>query len=272
LGLSKEVVSMSLGKIHIGVIQLDIKTGEPAINQHAVYEGMRGLAEKNTRIVVLPELWSSGFDSDGMQKHAETTPEIFRALSKQAIAHRMMIAGSMPEFHNGHVYNTLFLIDENGVAAGSYRKIHLFPPLGESACFQAGDRPVVCETSLGVIGLMICYDLRFPELARSLALQGAQMILVSAQWPRERIEHWDVLLRARAIENQVFIIACNRCGADGELSFPGHSQIVSPSGKVLAMLDDRPGVMACEIDLAEIAGLKNQFDCLSGRIPEAYTL
>jgi len=93
---------------------------------------------------------------------------------------------------------------------------------------------VVVETTLGDIGLMICYDLRFTELCRSLVLKGAQMVAVVAQWPAIRVAHWDVLLRARAIENQVFVFGVNRCGKDGALVYGGHSRIVSPWGEVLA--------------------------------------
>jgi omega-amidase len=257
-------------KFNVGIIQFDIKAGENSINQQKAYASIQKLAGKKARIAVLPELWSSGFDPNGIKKHAEKTPEIVSDLSKLAIDHRMMIAGSMPELQNGHVYNTMFLIDENGSVAGSYRKIHLFPSLGENVCFHSGDRPVVCRTSFGVIGMMICYDLRFPELARSLALQGAQIIIVSAQWPETRIEHWDILLRARAIENHLFIIACNRCGKDGDLYFPGHSQIISPAGTVLATVDASPGIVVAGIDLTEISSIKNQFDCLLGRVPDAY--
>jgi predicted amidohydrolase len=258
--------------ITVGVFQFDIKSGDISANQQKAYEGILRLSDMKTNIAVLPELWSSGFDPSRIKDHAEKTPEIISDMSKLAADHRMMIAGSMPEVHDKRVYNTLFLIDKNGSLAGSYRKIHLFPPLKENACFHAGSRPVVCKTSLGTIGMMICYDLRFPELARSHAMQGAQIILVSAQWPRSRIEHWDILLRARAIENHVFIIACNRCGQEGDLIFGGHSQIISPSGKVLAMLDAGPGTASTAIDFTEISTLKEQFDCIRGRMPEAYHL
>jgi omega-amidase len=211
-----------------------------------------------------------GFDPAGMNNFAEKTPGIIRNLSRLAIENRIMIAGSMPQCHKGHVYNTLFLIDENGSIAGKYRKIHLFPLLGEDASFKSGKRTAVCRTSIGAIGLMICYDLRFPELCRSLALQGAQIVVVSAQWPATRIDHWDVLLRARAIENQIYIIACNRIGREGDLSFSGHSQIISPTGKVISILEDCPGEVSAEIDLSVITTLKRQFDSVGGRIPDAY--
>jgi omega-amidase len=254
----------------VGCVQFDVKQGDLQSNLITVHDAIIRLAGKGAVLAVLPELWSNGFDPSRMKSFAEKTPEVIKGLSRLAEGNRIMIAGSMPEFHDGHAYNTLFLIDEQGSVAGAYRKIHLFSPLGENACFKAGNRPAACRTSIGVVGMMICYDLRFPELCRSLALQGAQLIVVSAQWPESRIEHWDVLLRARAIENQVFIIACNRIGKYGDLCFPGHSQIISPSGKALTMLGDGPGEAFAELDLAEISILKRQFDIIGGRIPEAY--
>lgn len=256
--------------IKVGCVQFDVKPGDIQSNQQTVHDAIIRLAGKGAVLAVLPELWSSGFDPSRTKSFAEETPEIIKDFSCLAKRNRIMIAGSMPEIHDGHAYNTLFLIDEQGSVAGAYRKIHLFSPLGENACFKAGNRPVACRTSIGIVGMMICYDLRFPELCRSLALHGAQLIVVSAQWPESRIEHWDVLLRARAIENQVFIFACNRIGKGGELSFSGHSQIVSPSGKVLAMLKNKPGEVLAELDLSEIQILKSLFDSIGGRIPEAY--
>jgi omega-amidase len=254
----------------VGCVQFDVKQGDVQSNQKITHDAIIRLAEGGAALAVLPELWSCGFDLAGMKNFAEKTPGIIRDLSKLAVENRIMIAGSMPQFHDGHVYNTLFLIDENGSVTGEYRKIHLFPLLGEDAGFESGKRPVVCRTSIGVIGLMICYDLRFPELCRSLALQGAQIVLISAQWPAARIEHWDVLLRARAIENQIYIIACNRIGRDGDLSFSGHSQIISPTGKVISMLEDSADEVSAKLDLSEIATLKRQFDSVGGRIPDAY--
>lgn len=119
---------------------------------------------------------------------------------------------------------------------------------------------------------MICFDLRFPELCRTLAIQGARIVLISAQWPQPRILHWDALLTARAIENQLFIVASNRVGKSGGLTFNGHSQIISPDGKLLSRIIDHPAETAARINFDEIDTLRNRFDCLSQRIPAAYRL
>ena len=118
---------------------------------------------------------------------------------------------------------------------------------------------------------MTCYDLRFPELCRSLALAGARMVIVSAQWPGSRIAHWDTLLAARAIENQIFMAASNRVGKDGDLTFNGHSQILSPNGEVLARIIDQTAETTAQINFSEIDMIRKRFDCLKERVPAAYT-
>ena len=117
---------------------------------------------------------------------------------------------------------------------------------------------------------MICYDLRFPEICRSLALKGARIVLVCAQWPEARIAHWNVLLQARAIENQLFIVAANRTGRDAALSFPGHSQIISPFGEILAKTISPKDEVSSEINFKDIDAFRNHFNCIAERMPDAY--
>ena len=155
---------------------------------------------------------------------------------------KLVIVGSMPEPHGDKVFNTAYVVD-NGRWPGIYRKLHLFSLLGEDKAFDSGDSWLLAETSIGKIGVIICYDLRFPELSRRLALEGAQVICVPAQWPKPRQEHWRTLLRARAIENQLFVVASNACGLIGKLDFFGMSMIIDPKGEVLA----EAGEAECEI-------------------------
>ncbi len=254
-----------------GILQFNVKTGDIDANLTSVINGIHRLGEKGAHLIVLPELWSCGFDYPSMiHAHAEKTPQLIEALSKLAQKHRMIIAGSLPEKSGDRLYNTMMVIDKDGTVAGQYRKIHLFSFIGEDKAFTAGNHAVVCDTSSGPIGLMVCYDLRFPELCRSLALQGARMVIVSAQWPESRIAHWNTLLQARAIENQIFIAASNRVGKEDDLVFNGHSQIISPDGTVLACIIDQPDGITAQIDFNEIDHNRNRFDCLKGRMPSAY--
>ncbi len=256
--------------IRAGVLQLDIKKGKIEPNLQNACNGIRRLSERGADLVVLPEMWSCGFDHSHLKTHAEKTPEILDILSYLSKTAGLMIAGSMPETCEGGLYNTLYLIDRNGRVAGAYRKIHLFGPNKENTYFKAGNQAQVCETSAGPIGLMTCYDLRFPELCRVLALCGARMVIVSAQWPESRIDHWDILLRARAIENHIFIVAANRCGQDDALRFPGRSQIIAPTGKILARLDQAEAEATATLAFADVITSRRPFNCLQERAPSAY--
>jgi predicted amidohydrolase len=175
----------------------------------------------------------------------------------------------MPEPHGAKVYNTAYVAD-NGVLAGVYRKLHLFSLLGEDRAFDSGDRWLLADTSLGKVGVIICYDLRFPELSRRLALEGADVICVPAQWPKPRQEHWRTLLRARAIENQLFVVACNTCGLIGKLDFFGMSMIIGPKGEVLAEAGEAAGEIGAHLDLQSMADWRAQIPCFNDRRPALY--
>lgn len=253
-----------------GIVQTDVRLGDTESNLEAALECIAFLASQNVNIAVLPEMWSCSFDNENLRDHAKKTPMILDRLSEAASHHHLIIAGSMPEISNGDIFNTLYVMDINGSVAGFYRKIHLFSLTGEEKYFRSGDKTLVCDTSLGPVGVMICYDLRFPEVCRSLALKGAQVVVVSAQWPRSRIDAWDILLQARAIENQLFIVASNRCGYEKEVDFGGHSQIISPRGEIAAKAGHETEIRYAELDFREIEVCRKEIPCLTERVPEAY--
>ncbi|MBW1939941.1 MAG: carbon-nitrogen family hydrolase [Deltaproteobacteria bacterium] len=257
----------------VGIVQFDVRLGDVHSNMKTAFEGIKHLGDQGAKLTVLPEMWSCGFDNKNLHVYAEKTPAIIEKLSEIASEYHMIIAGSLPELPESpaeKVFNTLYLVDEDGSVAGFYRKIHLFSPTGEDTYFFAGNKAVVCETSMGPIGLMTCYDLRFPELCRILMDKGALLVVVSAQWPLARIMHWDILTSARAIENQVFMVAANRCGKDPDLEYGGHSRIVSPAGEVLASADKNSCVLHADLDFCKINEFRNKIPCLKQRVPEAY--
>lgn len=255
-----------------GVVQFDVKLGDVASNISEAMNGLRHLGESGVDLAVLPEMWSCGFDNQKLSDYARETPAIIDTLSRVASEHRMVISGSLPEAAGNEIFNTLYLVDSSGSLAGFYRKVHLFSLTGEDKFYSAGSRAVVCETSVGLVGLMTCYDLRFPELCRALALEGAIVVVVPAQWPSVRIDHWDVLLRARAIENQIFMVAANRCGKDNDLVYGGHSQIVTPTGNVLALAENEGSALNAQIDLQELSDFRNKIPCFTERVPGAYVI
>lgn len=253
-----------------GIVQFDVRPGDIKGNVGRALAGARALAEAGAEIAVLPELWSSGFHT-GVASDAAETPAILETVAETAAACRLVIAGSLAEATGQGIFNTLYVHDSNGSLAGRYRKIHLFTATGEDRFFLAGDRCVVCETTAGTFGLVICYDIRFPELSRALALKEVEGIIVCAQWPASRIHHWDVLLRARAIENQVFVLAANRCGQDNAIVYGGRSRIVTATGEVAASAGDtEAAVIHAVLDRSERDAFKKAIPCLRERRPEVY--
>jgi predicted amidohydrolase len=151
-----------------------------------------------------------------------------------------------------------------------YSKVHLFS-YREKTNFTAGTSAQVFSTSIGKIGMIICYDLRFPELARKLALEGAEIITVSALWPTVRIDNWTVLLRARANENQLFVIGCNGCGIEGKIIWGGASAIISPLANFIAQAGPGEQTIIGTIEKREMSEFRKTVPCFDNRVPGAYS-
>ncbi|GDY01476.1 carbon-nitrogen hydrolase [Planctomycetota bacterium] len=220
-------------------VQFDVRRGDVDANIRAAEKGIAEAAAKGARVCVLPEMWSTSF----AQRYTQTLLAAAAAAETKLIGlstrHQMMIVGSSAEASEGGVYNTARVYDR-GVTLGAYRKIHLFSPHSEPRYFLAGDTPLVLDTAIGRIGVMICYDLRFPELARYYFNKGVEILLVPAQWAEVRSQHWRSFLRARAIENEMFVIGCNRTGQEDNLkkggdilTYTGDGRIVDPTGEIL---------------------------------------
>ncbi len=203
--------------------------------------------------------------------------EIVSALRELARAHGVRIlGGTFPEAIPGdvRVHNTSVLVSPEGEIEAVYRKIHLFDvDLGPEARFTESSRiapgreVVVAKTPIGAIGLSVCYDVRFPELYRAMAARGALLLAVpSAFTPQTGKDHWEVLLRARAIENQAFVLAAAQCGRHSpERASHGRSLVVDPWGLVLAQAGDRPGVILADCDLDELAAIRRRLPALEHR-------
>jgi predicted amidohydrolase len=189
-----------MDQIKAAAIQFNVKQGDQDANLDYVRKALERVASEGAQLAVLPEMWSSGFAYRSLNELALRTAGIVEELLELSARLKLVIVGSMPEPNGDKVFNAIHVID-NGRLAGVYRKMHLFTLLGEDRVFSGGDNWLLAETSIGKVGVMVCYDIRFPELARRLALEGARVICVPAQWPKPRDEQWRTLLRARAIEN-----------------------------------------------------------------------
>lgn len=255
--------------VKAAAIQFTIALGDIDTNLNQARQALQRLADQGVQLAVLPEMWATGFAYKELNALASRTAELVAELATLSRQHGMVIVGSLPEPHDGKVYNTAYVLDQ-GELRGTYRKMHLFSLMQEDRSFDAGDRWLVAETSVGKLGVFICYDLRFPELARRLALEGAEILVVPGEWPKPRDEHWRTLLRARAIENQCYLVAANCCGLVGKLDFFGMSLIVDHKGEVLAEGGYAPGEFAADLDFAAMADWRAQIPCFTDRKPELY--
>jgi omega-amidase len=257
--------------IKIALAQMDVKWAEPEANLTTVRQLVAQAAEAQADLVVLPELWGSGYDLAHASQYATTVNDgLFGEMAALAGAHRLHVVGSLLEQENGRIYNTCALFSPRGLVA-TYRKIHLFRLMEEHRYLAPGDQPTLCEDlPWGTTALAICYDLRFPELFRGYALAGARLVVIPAQWPARRVDHWGTLLRARAIENQCFVAGCNRVGRDNGDPFGGRSALVGPWGEVLVEGDDRPALLLAEVDLDKVEQARQHIPILSDRRPECY--
>lgn len=257
-------------KFRAGIVQFDVKAGQIETNVKTLLGHLEGLAAENVSLAVLPEMFSCSFDNENLYTHSTYTDSIVERLSSFAEENQMAIAGTLPEREKERIYNTMVFIDRDGKVKAKYRKLHLFRLTGEHDYYTPGNAVVMADTSFGRVGLMICYDVRFPELARSLFLKGAHLILVSAQWPEPRQEHWKTLVRARAIENQLFMVCSNRTGQEDDLGFPGGSLIIDPLGEILADGGRTDRAMSAMIDPGQVERVRTQIPCMTDRRPEIY--
>jgi omega-amidase len=246
-------------KITLANIQFDVLLGQVDQNRTTAERLIRRAADQGARFICLPELFTTGYDFELIKaQEPDSFPseitDWLGTIARSLSIH--LIAGSIPEKREGRFYNTSFLFDAQGSVAGKYSKIHLFPPMGEDAFFTPGGECPVFETNLATVGLSICYDLRFPTQFIDLAGKGAEIVFIPAQFPHPRLDHWRILLRARAIENHFFVAGCNRIGQSNHSVFCGHSCIISPSGEVLAEGEEQEGLVMTEIDLKEIPASK----------------
>lgn len=250
-----------------------------AANERQIFDLLDVAGNSGVDLAALPEVWPCQGSAQQVRAAAEALdgPRVHR-LAGVALRNRMWIhGGSVLELDGDRVFNTSVLFDRAGRLVATYRKIHLFdadPPGGvpsrESFVFAPGDEVVTADTEFGRVGLTICYDVRFPELFRQLVVGGATIVFVPAAFRFETgKDHWDVLLRARAIEDQAFVVAAAQWGTWGppgrERRNYGNSMVVDPWGRVVARATDGVGVTVAELDLGEVTGVRESLPALRHR-------
>jgi predicted amidohydrolase len=261
-------------KITVSLGQMDVKIGDVDRNLATMRGVTAEAARRGSDLILFPELWSTGYDLGSAGEYATPSNRgLFSVVASIAREERIAIVGSILSLlGEGRYGNTAVYWDDRGNNLGEYSKIHLFRLMNEEQYLTAGDQLTLFEVPWAKLGLAICYDLRFPELFRRYALRGAGAVLLPAEWPDPRRAHWLTLLQARAIENQMFLIACNRVGRTGDTSFFGHSCIVDPWGEFVLLADEEEGVWTAEIDLALVPAVRKRIPVFDDRRPDVYGL
>lgn len=267
-------------QLTISIAQMDIALGQPAVNLEKVTRFAREAARRGSDWLILPELWSTAYTLENAADFATPLDEgIFAEVGRIAAENHIHIIGSclsvlnekQNEEQNDKQYgNTMTWHSPDGECIGSYSKLHLFRLMDEHLYLAAGQTPTMIKTEWGDVGLTICYDLRFPELFRRYALDGARLVIVPAEWPHPRLDHWRTLLRARAIENQMYIVACNRVGAKGETHFSGHSAIINPWGETIVEAGETEIMITATIDPDDVATFRQEIPVFNDRRVDSY--
>ena len=243
-------------KLRIACVQMRPALCDRRKNLEAMAEFVKRTLDEHpdTGLILFPELITSGYECEGeFQKLAEVAGEgeSFEALSGLARGGKVHLIFGFPERDRALgdiLYNSSALLRPDGSLAGVYRKVHLFDT--EKKYFRPGCEYPLFQTEFGSVGIMICWDTAFPEVARIYALKGADLLAVSTNWEKPYADDWDLITRARAFDNCLHLAAANRIGFDKTLGFFGHSKIVDPAGKPIAALDEeREGIVSAEIDL-----------------------
>lgn len=257
----------------VGCIQLRVGFGKVEENYERAERFIREAAEQGAEVVVLPELWNTGFALEKFEELADEegarTKAFLSNLAKELGVH--IVGGSVSTKQQGKFYNTMYVVNKDGEVVSEYSKAHLFTLVSEGDYLEAGESLCLFDLDDVPCGANICYDIRFPEWFRSHTLAGAKVMFVPAQWPTPRIDHWKILLQARAIENQCFVVALNRIARNPE-NFNGQSLIIGPWGEILwtggETEDDELAVI--DVDFSQVDEIRKKIPVYDDRRPELY--
>lgn len=261
-----------------GVVQLDSQDNEEE-NLQKIRTGVEEASAKGARLVVLPE--TVHYIGKNMKGHAVKIPgPLTDFFAELAVKHRIYLhCGSITEENStGKPYNTSLLICPDGDIIGKYRKLHLFdidmeegPSVHESHQLRGGNEVVAVHTAIGTIGFAVCYDIRFPEMFKLMSQNGANIFLICANFTKQTGQaHWEALLRARAIENTCYVIACGQTGEKEKYTAYGNSMMIDPWGSIIARADEKEQVILSEIDQDLIDEVRKQMPSLKNNRQDVY--
>lgn len=270
-------------KFNVAVCQLTVSEDKES-NISKAREMIRQAAGQGARLVVLPEMFNCPYQAPKFPVYAETYPAgpTFKMLAAAAAEEKVyLVGGSVPERDGERVYNASFIFGPDGNLLARHRKVHLFDvslPGGitvkESSTLGAGEQVTVVNTGLCPVGVAICYDIRFPELMRLMALRGAKIIVIPAAFNMTTgPAHWDLVFRTRAVDNQIFVVAASpaRDVKAGYVAY-GHSMIIDPWGDMVARADEKEQVLLGEVSLERLDRVRRELPLLEHRRTDLYEL
>ncbi len=265
----------------IAVCQMKV-VDDKALNIKKAVNMMREAAQNKADMVILPEMFNCPYDNEKFREYAENrtdsrTLQVVSAAARKFKLH--LVAGSIPEAEDGKIYNSSFIFNPEGVLIGHHRKLHLFDidipgeiSFKESETITSGDRITVLETVICRLGVAICYDIRFPELLRLMALKGVELMVIPGAFNQKTgPAHWEVLVRSRAVDNQFFVAAASPASNEN-LSYIayGHSMVVDPWGDIIARSGPDEEIIYAEINISRIAEVRKELPVLINRRTDLY--
>ncbi|MBX9969366.1 carbon-nitrogen family hydrolase [Priestia aryabhattai] len=258
--------------VKITCLQLDIAFGNPTKNRKYIQQKMMEAMKENPDILVLPELWDTAYDLTRLDEIADEEGQQAKQLISQFAKTNEVniVAGSIAKKTEQGVTNTMYIFDRKGREVSQYSKLHLFKLMDEHLYLEAGTAKNLFTLEQSLCAGVICYDIRFPEWIRVHTSSGAEVLFVVAQWPAPRLAHWKALLISRAIENQCYVIACNRVGQDPNNTFAGHSLVIDPWGEIIAEAGDSEELLSADVNLELVKEIRKQIPVFTDRRTEFY--
>ncbi|SES30695.1 carbon-nitrogen family hydrolase [Salipaludibacillus aurantiacus] len=264
--------------LKVALIQADIAYGDPEANYRKIEREFEKAAADHPDIIVLPELWPTGYDLARLDEIGD--PEAEQAvsfLSGLTRKHQVnAVAGSVPKQTKDGTKNTMLVFDSSGRLVKEYSKAHLFRLMNEEKYLIQGNDNGLFHLAGHPSAGVICYDIRFPDWIRThmVGEEGKQtkILYVVAEWPKARVDHWKALLISRAIENQCFVVACNRTGADPNNEFGGHSIVIGPWGEIIAEAGGEETILHADIEIEDVDKVRESIPVFTDRRPGIYKL
>lgn len=258
----------------LALIQCHIDYNQVDKNKQHIGDLIEQACQGNPDVIILPEMWNTGYALTELEQSADNegqdTVSFLSALAKK---HQVnMIGGSVSTKRAEGFFNSNYVFNRDGQLISHYDKVHLFGLMQEDRYLKAGDDQSLFYVDQVKASSVICYDIRFPEWTRLLMSQGSQILFVMAQWPETRKQQWEILLKARAVENQAFVVAVNRVGDGPNDHFSGQSMVIDPLGNILVKAkDDSEDIVLVDIDLSEVSKTRGEIPVFDDRRLDLYS-